>query len=177
MSSKKYIYILIAVIIIIAAGLVFYSYQKDGGLSFTESIGNIIKNSGEDKNIASPENGEIELKISTDGFNPDKFRVKRNTLINVSLINEEQDMPNSLRFDDEALSAFMIMAPAGGTQKITLVSPDKIGEYVFFTDIGERREGIMIVEDIEEEIGNIEYVPETIENINPIIEPTENIEE
>jgi hypothetical protein len=149
MGPKKYLYILMAVVIIIVVGLVIY-YQQAGKISLPESITNLAGPAGTDtggKDGNSDLNeGKVELRISADGFKPDKFHVKKLIPVDITLINEEKDMPNSLRFEDGALSTYMIMAPSNGTQKITLVPPDKAGKYVFFTDIGNRREGVMIVE-------------------------------
>jgi len=92
---------------------------------------------------------EVPLVVSSTAITPNKFRVKKGELLNISLTNTEAEQHFVVTFEDPFFEGFKIIVPSGVDEIRTssVSAPMEAGEYVFYSDTVEPKiEGTMIVE-------------------------------
>jgi plastocyanin len=91
--------------------------------------------------------GTVKLLISAAGFSPSEFTVSAGQAVALSLT--AKDSIEVFKFDSSLLSGVAVGLTPNETRAITFNAPDKIGEYVFYSDFGGHRQagvvGKMIV--------------------------------
>ena len=135
--KKKYIIWAVVLVLVVAAVVVFAGLRKPTGPA--GSLG-IFGQGSEDIPFADK---YLDLKISQTGFSPEKFRARKSDQLHITLINEDKENHNTLKFEDLPFDAIV---PNDGKVTFTVIVPSEPGEYVFYTDVGEKRTGVLIVE-------------------------------
>lgn len=89
----------------------------------------------------------VRIRVSTQGFFPSSFEVKKGKEVVLSIISEEET--HVFKFRDPSLAEVVVAVKSGRTRAITFYAPSESGEYPFFCDMPthlERGEsGVMIV--------------------------------
>ena len=76
----------------------------------------------------------IRIRVSSYGFSPNSFRVKKGEQIFLSVTSED-DQTHIFKFKDPSLSDVAIGVSSKETRAITFYAPSKSGEYEYFCDV------------------------------------------
>lgn len=141
--------IIIAIAVVILAGGAFWFLNSGGSISeIGKGIGG-LSNRYNDLPIVT--GGDINLEISADGFKPNKFVVSAGQQLTFVVTNKQVDSHAVIKFEDPLIASQFSVVPIipiglNSKQTVTFIvpkTPDK--EYVFYTDVGEKRTGVFIV--------------------------------
>ncbi|MCH7759192.1 cupredoxin domain-containing protein [Patescibacteria group bacterium] len=145
--SKKNIYILLAVIIILIIAALIWVGPKTEVVSeqdVNEGVlqQEVVLNEGsENKKIVF--NEVVELEISNKGFKPNEFTTITNTVVRLFLNSSDQKC--ILKFENSDLQAVVIEVDSGERSSKIFGKP-LIGDYVFYCDNNKDFKGLMHVE-------------------------------
>lgn len=163
MKKQKIIVFIVAIIIIIVAGVAVNILKKEKAPGGTVPGGELpeglplkqIDWHNPDKPMQSwqlkeseiPEEA-IRIGVSAKGFLPASFQVKKGEKV-VLAVTSTDEWIHTFKFKDPSLAEVTIGLDAGETRAVTFYAPKEPGEYEFFCDMPNHKErgerGVLVV--------------------------------